>query len=142
MGSSAGSSKNWIERTEYLMKRILSVVILVVACATADSQWEWFIPVGDTIVTQQKNPTKRVAFLDEEPQDRPFEVIGIIAPPEGSFESYTEGVEKIRAVAAMYGADAVFVTSDREGTGREWRFGQGVVDAKRVAMKAKAIVWK
>jgi hypothetical protein len=85
-----------------------------------------------------------VQFLDS-PPTRPHEVIGIITPPAGQYETEAEAVKEMRAQAAKYGADAIYIESQSESG--SWRFGSGFGGVSggsfsELRFRAKAIVWK
>lgn len=85
-----------------------------------------------------------VQFLDSVPT-RPHEVIGIITPPAGEYETEAEAVKAMRRQAAKYGADAIYIESQSETGG--WKFGSGFGGVSggsfsELRFRAKAIVWK
>ena len=81
-----------------------------------------------------------VRYLDELPT-KPYDVVGIITPETGSFNTEAEAVQAMREEAARHGADAIFVESKDEKTGWSFsRFGGG--SFKETEFRAKAIVWK
>ena len=85
-----------------------------------------------------------VTFLDA-PPTRPHEVIGIITPPAGEYETEAEAVKDMRKIAAKYGADAIYIESQSESGG--WSFGSGFGGVSggsfsELRFRAKAIVWK
>jgi len=87
----------------------------------------------------------RVVFLETEPTDRNFSVIGLIAPPDGAFDSYAETINAVRTLGALYGADAVVLVSENSSTG--WGFiagrtGAGGGSKETIRVRAKAIVWR
>jgi hypothetical protein len=87
---------------------------------------------------------EHVVYLDEMPT-KPYDVIGIITPPAGEYETEAEAVKAMRREAAKHGADAIFIESQTESSG--WKFSGGPFGAsggsvKNVAFRAKAIVWR
>lgn len=110
-------------------------------------EWrKWYIPI-DNHVRKEKD-AEQVAFLESEPKDRKFVVLGIIAPPDDKFDSFGETVNAIRGAAGLFGADAVFLISEDEG--EKWGFhasgslyGSGASGGKSTTHKirAKAIAW-
>ena len=85
-----------------------------------------------------------VQFLDSPPK-RPHEVIGIITPPAGAYETEAAAVKGMQREAAKYGADAIYIESRSEAGG--WHFGSGFGGAvggsfSELRFRAKAIVWK
>jgi hypothetical protein len=81
-----------------------------------------------------------VEFLDSLPA-APHQVIGIITPPAGQFETEAEAVKAMRGIAAKYGADAIYIESKTETGG--WRFeGMSGGSFSEMHLRAKAIVWK
>jgi hypothetical protein len=85
-----------------------------------------------------------VQFLDS-PPNRPHEVIGIITPPAGRYETEAEAVKGMRRVAAKYGADAIYIESRSEAG--SWQFGSGFGSVSggsfsELRFRAKAIVWE
>lgn len=49
--------------------------------------------------------------------DKPYEVIGIITPPDDEYETEAEAVHAMRMEAAKHGADAVFIESQTQTSG-------------------------
>jgi hypothetical protein len=85
-----------------------------------------------------------VQFLDG-PPTRPYEVVGIITPPAGEYETEAEAVKAMRKQAAKHGANAVYIESQTESGG--WKFGSGWGGVSggsfsELRFRAKAIVWK
>lgn len=117
---------------------------LLLACAlfllTACPSEQW-IQVGNSraaVVPQH------VRFLDA-PPTRPHEVVGIITPPAGEYETEAEAVKGMRKQAAKHGADALYIESQTETGG--WKFGSGYGGVSggsfsELRFRAKAIVWK
>lgn len=103
---------------------------------------EVWIPVG---ANQHPAVAKgHVQFLDSPPK-RPHEVIGIITPPAGRYETEAAAVKGMRREAAKYGADAIYIESRTEAGG--WLFGSGFGSVSggsfsELRFRAKAIVWK
>lgn len=111
--------------------------LLLVSCPS-----ETWIPL--TAGQQPAVTRDHVQFLDS-PPTRPHEVIGIITPPAGQYETEAEAVKAMRAQAAKYGADAIYIESQSESGG--WRFGSGFGGVSggsfsELRFRAKAIVWK
>jgi hypothetical protein len=97
----------------------------------------------DTTPRKEKE-SDQVAFLETEPTDRKFVVLGIVAPPDDKFDSFGEAVNAIRETAAYFGADAVFLVSEEEG--EKWGFHAGAGGASggkstTRKIRAKAIAW-
>lgn len=91
-----------------------------------------------------QTPVSEVHFLESEPKDRKFKVIGIIGPPDDLYESFGALVNALRQVAAERGADAIFLISEQEGS--KWGFGADGIGAHGGSrtthqVRAKAIVW-
>jgi len=85
-----------------------------------------------------------VQFLDA-PPTRPHQVVGIITPPSGEYETEAEAVKAMRKQAAKHGADAIYIESQTEAGG--WKFGSGWGGVSggsfsELRFRAKAIVWK
>lgn len=81
-----------------------------------------------------------VVYLDAPPK-RPFELIGIITPPTGEYETEAEAVRAMLPLAAKHGADAIFIESQSESGG--WQFsGMSGGSFSDLHIRAKAIVWK
>jgi hypothetical protein len=85
-----------------------------------------------------------VQFLDA-PPTRPHEVVGIITPPSGEYETEAEAVKAMRKQAAKHGADAIYIESQSEAGG--WKFGSGFGGVSggsfsELRFRAKAIKWK
>ena len=82
----------------------------------------------------------QVLYL-EYPPTRPHEVIGIITPPAGEYETEAEAVKAMKAVAAKHGADGIYVESQTESGGWKWS-GTSGGSFSDLRFRAKAIVWK
>ena len=85
-----------------------------------------------------------VQFLDG-PPSRPYEVVGIITPPAGEYDTEAEAVKAMRKQAAKHGADAIYIESQSESGG--WKFGSGFGGVSggsfsELRFRAKAIKWK
>jgi hypothetical protein len=110
--------------------------LLFVSCPS-----EVWIPVGG--VQRAAVAKGQVVFL-EYPPTRPHEVIGIITPPAGEYETEAEAVKAMLKIAAKYGADAIYMESQSESGG--WKFGTvgGLSGGSfsELRFRAKAIVWK
>jgi hypothetical protein len=66
-------------------------------------------------------------------------VLGIVAPPDDKFDSFGETVNAVRAAAALYGADAVFLISEEEGDRWGFRVGGGAASGgKKTTQKTRA----
>src|SRR5690349_21731082 len=61
----------------------------------------------------------QVVYL-EYPPTRPHEVIGIITPRAGEYDTEAEAVKAMKAIAAKHGADAIYVESQSESGGWKW----------------------
>jgi hypothetical protein len=119
----------------------LAFLLLASACSSREYR-RWYIPL-DSTPRKEKEP-EQVAFLESEPKDRKFIVLGIVAPPDDKFDSFGETVNAVRAAAALYGADAVFLISEEEG--EKWGFhagglGAGGGKSSTHKIRAKAIAW-
>lgn len=113
---------------------LLAVAMVLTACPA-----DMWIPIQT--VPRQAVAFEHVAYLEEMP-DRPFDVIGIITPPPGEYETEAEAVKAMRREAAKHGADAIFIESQSESNG--WRFSAGRFGAsggsvKDVAFRAKLL---
>ncbi len=102
---------------------------------------ETWIPIGEQRAAVYKGD---VQFVDG-PPTRPYEVIGIITPPAGEYETEAEAVKAMRKQAAKYGANAIFIESQSEAGG--WQFGSGFGGVSggsfsELRFRAEAIVWK
>lgn len=113
-------------------------ILCILACATV----EMWIPMQPSA----RSPVNldHVQYL-EGPPDKAHEVIGIITPPSGEYETEAQAVKAMRREAARHGADAIYVESKSESGG--WRFDAGFGGASGgsfsdVQFRAKAIVWK
>ena len=121
------------------MKPLLALLVLA-ACV---SSTQMFVPMDTT--QRAPKPVASVILLDAEPKDRPFKVIGLVAPPEDEYESLAAMLNAARKAAAAQGADAIFIESVKTESG--WSFDTGFLGAKggtvtATALRAKAIVWK
>jgi hypothetical protein len=99
----------------------------------------WYIPLNNERRVA-KDPVQ-VAFLEAEPADRKFIVLGIVAPPDDKFDSFGETVNAIRGAN---GADAVFLVSEEEGEKWAFRAGAGGASGGKSStrkIRAKAIAW-
>jgi hypothetical protein len=90
-------------------------------------------------------PLEHVVFLDNAPTDRKYRLIGYVSPPIRKFHSWGESLNAVRAAASLYGADAVFLDSQKELEG--WGFSASQYGAsggkwRDVQIRAKAIVWE
>ena len=122
----------------------LAALLTLFGCGSHDREEyrRWYIPL-DNSARAAKEPNQ-VAFLESEPKDRKFIVLGIVAPPDDKFDSFGETVNAVRAAAGLFGADAVFLVSEEEGD--KWGFragGGGASGGKSTTRKirAKAIAW-
>ena len=116
----------------------LVAAMILFGCSTVD-MW---IPIQAT--PRAPVAFEHVAYLDEMPT-KPYDVLGIITPPSGEYETEAEAVKAMRREAAKHGADAIFIESQSESSG--WKFSGGPLGAsggsvKDVAFRAKAIVWR
>ncbi len=104
---------------------------------------EWYIPT-EAGLQRAAVPLEQVAFLDKSPENRAFQVIGLITPHPEAFKTFPEVVNAIRAAASLHGADAVFI--DSQQVDKSWQFsfnqwGGGGGVRRQIYTKAKAIVW-
>ena len=111
------------------MKRAFSFAIafIVVGCMTDNDLKQWYVPMN-----LDKRPAvavDHVEFLDRLPVDRPYIVAGTIAPPRSEFDTWEDEVKAIRRIAALYGADAIYLEPESIGK----------LDRR---LTARAIVWK
>jgi hypothetical protein len=120
------------------------VLLILAACGSRDRNEyrKWYIPLEST--GRPPKELEQVAFLESEPKDRKFIVLGIVAPPDDKFDSFGETVNAVRAAAGLFGADAVFLISEEEG--EKWGFhagggaaGGGKSTTRKI--RAKAIAW-
>ena len=123
------------------MKRVFPLAFCAALLFTACPAEMW-IPVQT--VPRQPVPLEHVQYLEEMPS-RPYDVVGIITPPVGEYETEAEAVHDMRKEAAKHGADAIYIESQSESGG--WRFSGGFGGAKGGSFKetqyrAKAIVWE
>ena len=112
---------------------LLFISLILTACPSE----EWIAVNGS-----QKAAVTRgyVVYLDN-PPSRPHEVIGIITPPAGEYETEAEAVKDMLKVAAKYGADAIYIESKSESGGWQWSGASGG-SFSDLNFRAKAIVWK
>lgn len=122
----------------------LAALLILAACGShdRDEYRRWYIPIDNS--ARAPREAEQVAFLEAVPTDRKFVVLGIVAPPDDKFDSFAQTINEIRAAAALYGADAVFLVSEEEG--EKWSFragGLGASGGKKSTQKvrAKAIAW-
>jgi hypothetical protein len=114
----------------------------LLSCFFVSCGAEVWIPIG---ASQHPAVAKgHVQFLDSPPKS-PHEVIGIITPPVGAYETEAAAVKGMRRAAAKYGADAIYIESRSEAGG--WHFGSGFGgfaggSFSELRFRAKAIVWK
>jgi hypothetical protein len=116
------------------------VAITALLCFTGCPSETW-IPVSSNRAAVYPS---QVQFLDS-PPSRPYEVVGIITPPAGEYDTEAEAVKAMRKQAAKHGADAIFIESQSESEG--WKFGSGWGGVSgesfsELRFRAKAIVWK
>ncbi len=131
-----------------LLSSVFSMVLSLEGCIRIcgfdpDDLEKWYVVQSPT-QRSKKVDCDRVAFLESEPTGRRYTVVGLIAPPDGEFSSYAETINAIRALAAVHGADAVFVVSEQSGA--SWSFSAGAGGAsggskEKIRVRAKAIVW-
>jgi len=124
--------------------RLIAVFLILVGCGSRDRQEyrRWYIPLNSE--RRIEKDAAQVAFLEGEPTDRKFIVLGIVAPPDDKFDSFGETVNAIRAAVALYGADAVFLVSEEEGEKWGFRAGGGSAGGGKGTthkIRAKAIAW-
>lgn len=122
------------------MRTLLGLTLLLsLACTTGGSM---FVPMEST--PRAPKSLESVVLLEGEPKDRPFTVIGLVAPPEDEYESYGAMLNAARKSAAAHGADAIFVESVKTEQG--WSvavgFGASGGSTTATALRAKAIVWQ
>jgi hypothetical protein len=93
----------------------LAALLFAAACGSHDREemLKWYIPLESSGGPQKR--ADQVRFLESEPTDRKFKVVGIIAPPDDKFDSFGETINAVRSLAGLYGADAVFLISESEG---------------------------
>jgi len=122
--------------------KVMLFATLAIALTACVSSSAMFVPMD----TEQRAPTAvaNVVLLEEVPKDRPFKVIGLVAPPEDEYESYAAMLNAARKSAAANGADAIYVESVKTEEG--WsvdvgRFGGSAGTTSATALRAKAIVW-
>jgi hypothetical protein len=131
------------------MNRLLLVPLFTVtACASVHGFKEkdlerWYVPVESS--ARARTTFEHVSFLESEPKERKSRVIGLIAPPDGEFDSYAETINAVRATASLFGADAVYVES--EAGSESWRFradagGASGGGRQKISIRARAIVWE
>jgi hypothetical protein len=84
--------------------------------------------------------TRGHAVFLEGPPKRPYDVIGIITPPQGEYETEAEAVREMLAQADKHGADAIFLESQTESGGWRWSGTSGGSLSEK-QFRAKAIVW-
>lgn len=119
-----------------MRKAILGVVLLLAACNTDSDLRRWYVQSDPT--PRPSRPAAQVQILEVPPADRPFKIIGIFSPPDNAFESYGEALKGAQRAGALYGADAVLVTS--HGTTPQLR--RSVLEsASLVHIEAQAIVF-
>lgn len=128
------------------MKKI--ALLLTIAALTGCGAETW-IPIQVTPRTAVS--PEHVMFLDEAPT-KPYEVVGIITPESGQYETEAAAVRGMRSIAAKHGADAIFFEEKNEAIG--WSFrgttkegssresARGGIAFSDTQIRAKAIVWK
>jgi hypothetical protein len=117
---------------------LLAIIALFFLTGCPSETW---IPVSNDRAAVYPNA---VQFLDG-PPSRPYEVVGIITPPAGEYDTEAEAVKAMRKQAAKHGADAIFIESQSESGG--WKFGSGFGGVSggsfsELRFRAKAIKWK
>ena len=119
--------------------RALVVLLLLTLSGCGDDYW---IPVAGI---HRPAATRGHAIFLEGPPKRPYDVIGIITPPQGEYDTEAEAVREMLSQAAKHGADAIFIESQSASQGWKASGGFGGVEATSFHEKefrAKAIVWK
>ena len=111
----------------------------------------WYVNVESGASHRKPKPFEDVVFLESAPTNRAFGVVGLIAPPDKMFRAYGKGINCLRAAAALYGADAVYIATEKEreawsGSAAGLAGFGGEVEAGKVirptGIRAKAIVWE
>lgn len=118
---------------------VLLLVALVTLSSCRDDYW---IPIAGI---HRPAATRGHAIFLEAPPRRPFEVIGIITPPAGEYETEAEAVKEMLAQADKHGADAIFLESQSESSGWKVEGGFRSISGGSFSewhFRAKAIVWK
>jgi hypothetical protein len=128
----------------FVLVGLLLTLAGIEACGSRDREEyrRWYIPIDNS--ARAPREAGQVAFLEAAPTDRKFIVLGIVAPPDDKFDSFGETVNAIRAAAALYGADAVFLVSEEEGEKWGFRAGAGGASGGKSStrkIRAKAIAW-
>jgi hypothetical protein len=120
-----------------LSRALLAVVLFMLSGCPSDM---WIAVNG---IQRPAVAKGHVIYLESPPQ-RPYEVIGIITPPAGEYETEAEAVKDMLAQAGKHGADAIFIESQSEVGG--WKFGSvgGLSGGSfnELHIRVKAIVWK
>lgn len=121
------------------MKPILAVIAALLLLTGCPSE-TWIQISNDRAAVYPQS----VQFLDA-PPTRPHEVVGIITPLSGEYETEAEAVKAMRKQAAKHGADAIYIESQSEAGG--WKFGSGFGGVSggsfsELRFRAKAVVWK
>ncbi len=119
----------------------LRLSLTLIALLFASCPAETWIPVGG--IQRPAVAKGDVIFLDS-PPTRPYEVIGIMTPPSGEYETEAAAVKAMRKEAAKYGADAIYIESQSEAGG--WQFGTGFGGVSggsfsELRFRAKAIIF-
>jgi len=98
----------WLEVS--VNRRWITVALLMASCVTANDMW---MPTDSRM--RASKPSESVVLLENEPTERPFEVIGVITPPMTEYDSLAQAVNAARRIAASKGADAVFLDKSAKG---------------------------
>lgn len=120
------------------MRIMLAIVLAAMLTACPSETW---------IQVRNDRPAaypQQVEFL-ETPPSRPHEVVGIITPKTGEYETEAEAVKAMRKIAAKHGADAIYIESQSETGGWKVDSGFGGFSGGSVSelhFRAKAIAWK
>lgn len=118
--------------------RIAPVLVVFSLFALSGCPSDMWIPVNG--IQRAAVAKGQVVYL-EYPPTRPHEVIGIITPPAGEYDTEAEAVKSMLGIAAKHGADAIYVESQSESGGWRWS-GTSGGSFSDMHFRAKAIVWK
>ena len=92
------------------MRRAAACIgLLLIACVTDSDLRRHYHRTDPT--PRVAKATEDVEILDKQPSGRSFQVIGRFTPPDNLFGSYKAAVKGAQRVGALYGADAVIITT-------------------------------
>jgi hypothetical protein len=95
------------------MKRVVAALfVIITACNTSSDLRRWYVQTDSA--RRAATIPEQVQVLEADPSNSSYKVIGLFSPPNNAFASYGEALKGAQRAAALYGADAIIVTSHSE----------------------------